>query len=99
MIGDLSKVWLVANVREEDAPLCTSAIRSRCACWPIPAGCSRRGLTYVAPSIDPNTHRLPVRAEVDNPDGALKPEMFASFRIITGADDDRARRAGRRGGL
>jgi cobalt-zinc-cadmium efflux system membrane fusion protein len=28
---------------------------------------------------------LPVRAEVDNPDGALKPEMFASFRIITGA--------------
>ena len=34
----------------------------------------------------PTTHRLPVRAEVENPDGALKPEMFARFRIITGAD-------------
>ena len=25
-----------------------------------------------------------MRAELDNSDGALKPEMFASFRIITG---------------
>jgi cobalt-zinc-cadmium efflux system membrane fusion protein len=42
-------------------------------------------LNYVAASIDATTHRLPVRAEVDNQDDALKPEMFASFRIITGA--------------
>src|SRR5216683_2868746 len=38
----------------------------------------------VAPSIDPNTHRLSVRADVENPDGALKPGMFANFSIITG---------------
>jgi len=41
-------------------------------------------ISYVAPSIDPNTHRLPVRADVENPDGALKPGMFANFNIITG---------------
>ena len=41
-------------------------------------------VSYVAPSIDPNTHRLPVRADVENPDGALKPGMFANFSIITG---------------
>jgi cobalt-zinc-cadmium efflux system membrane fusion protein len=29
---------------------------------------------------------LPVRAEVENPKGELKPEMFASFRIITSED-------------
>jgi cobalt-zinc-cadmium efflux system membrane fusion protein len=40
-------------------------------------------VTYVAALVDPVTHRLPVRAEIDNRDGALKPEMFASFRIIT----------------
>jgi cobalt-zinc-cadmium efflux system membrane fusion protein len=39
---------------------------------------------FVAPSIDPTTHRLPVRAEIENADGALKPEMFAAFSIITG---------------
>jgi cobalt-zinc-cadmium efflux system membrane fusion protein len=40
-------------------------------------------VTYVAAVVDPVTHRLPVRAEIDNRDGALKPEMFASFRIRT----------------
>jgi len=41
-------------------------------------------ISWVAPSMDPNTHRLPVRAEVENPDDALKPGMFANFSIITG---------------
>ena len=40
-------------------------------------------VTYVAAVVDPVTHRLPVRAEIDNRDGALKPEMFANFRILT----------------
>ncbi len=29
-------------------------------------------------------HRLSVRADVENPEGALKPGMFANFSIITG---------------
>ena len=39
---------------------------------------------FPAPSIDPNTHRLSVRADVENPEGELKPGMFANFSIITG---------------
>ena len=46
------------------------------------------------PLVDPVTHRLPVRAEIDNRDGALKPEMFANFRILT---SDACRIAGRAG--
>ena len=42
-------------------------------------------LAYIAPSIDPNTRRLAVRAEIENANGALKPEMFASFSITAGA--------------
>ena len=34
--------------------------------------------------IDPNTHRLSLRADVENPRGELKPGMFANFSIITG---------------
>ena len=43
-------------------------------------------LSWVAPSIDPTTHRLAVRAEVDNPGGILKPQMFATVRIHEGDD-------------
>jgi membrane fusion protein, heavy metal efflux system len=85
-IGDLTKVWLVANVRETDAPLMHLGAPVEVRVLAYPGRIFKAKLTYVAPAVDPNTHRLPVRAEVENEDGALKPEMFASFSIITGSD-------------
>jgi cobalt-zinc-cadmium efflux system membrane fusion protein len=85
-IGDLSKVWLVANAREVDAPLLHVGDPVEVRVLAIPGRVFNAKLTYVGPSIDPNTHRLPVRAEVENSDRTLKPQMFASFTIITGAD-------------
>jgi cobalt-zinc-cadmium efflux system membrane fusion protein len=86
MIGDLSKVWMVANAREDDAPLLRKGDPVEVHVPAYPGRVFKGLLNYVAASIDPTTHRLPVRAEVENPNGELKPEMFASFRIITGAD-------------
>ena len=85
-IGNLSTVWLLANVREEDAPLMHVGAPVEVRVLAYPGQLFKAKLTYVAPSVDPSTHRLPVRAEVENPDSELKPEMFASFSIITGAD-------------
>jgi cobalt-zinc-cadmium efflux system membrane fusion protein len=84
-IGDLSKVWLVANLREEDAPRVHigDVADVRVPAWPDRVFQAR--IAHVASSIDPTTHRLLVRAEIGNPDGALKPEMLARFRIVTGA--------------
>lgn len=83
-IGDLSALWLVANVRETDAPLMHRGAPVEVHVLAYPGRVFKAKLAYVAASVDPNTHRLPVRAEVENPDGALKPEMFASFSIVTG---------------
>jgi cobalt-zinc-cadmium efflux system membrane fusion protein len=87
MIGDLSKVWLVGNAREEDAPLLRKGDPVEVSVLAYPGRVFKAKLTYVAASIDPTTHRLPVRAEVENPNGELKPEMLANFRIITGGDE------------
>jgi cobalt-zinc-cadmium efflux system membrane fusion protein len=83
-IGDMSKVWLLANVREGDCASMRLGQAVQVHVLAYPGREFQAKLTYVAPSIDPNTHRLPVRAEVENPDGALKPEMFANFNITTG---------------
>ena len=45
----------------------------------------KAAVSYVASSVDPNSHRLPIRAEVQNDGGLLKPEMFASFTIAVSA--------------
>jgi membrane fusion protein, heavy metal efflux system len=84
-IGDLSKVWLVANVREADAPLIHRDDRVEVHVLAFTNRVFTARVTQVAPTIDPTTHRLSVRAELANPDGALKPEMFAGFRITTGS--------------
>jgi cobalt-zinc-cadmium efflux system membrane fusion protein len=84
-IGDLSKVWLIANVREADAGQIHLGAPVSVRVLAFPERDFTARISYVAPSIDPNTRRLPVRAEIDNHDFALKPQMFGSFSIITGA--------------
>src|SRR5215472_15729439 len=83
-ISDLSTVYLIANVREVDAPLMHVGLPLEVHVLAYPGRVFKGKVSYVAPSIDPNTHRLPVRADVENSDGALKPGMFANFSIITG---------------
>jgi cobalt-zinc-cadmium efflux system membrane fusion protein len=87
-IADPTSVWLLANVRESDAGLVRlgQAVEVRVLAYPKRAFKAR--VTYVAALVDPVTHRLPVRAVIGNLDGALKPEMFANFRILTSDSSD-----------
>jgi cobalt-zinc-cadmium efflux system membrane fusion protein len=82
-IGNLSKLWLIANVREVDTPQIRVGQLVEVHVAAYPGRLFKARVTWIAPSIDPNTHRLPVRAEIENADGMLKAMMFASFNIIT----------------
>jgi cobalt-zinc-cadmium efflux system membrane fusion protein len=82
-IADLSSVWLLANVREADAARVQRGQTVEVHVLAYPDRIFSAHVVYVAPTIDANTHRLTVRAVIDNSDGALKPEMFANFVIQT----------------
>lgn len=84
-LADVSSVWLIANVREEDAPLIHKGQPVEVRVTAFPNRTFKARVTFVSATVDPNTHRLPVRAEIANTDGALKPQMFATFSIITSA--------------
>jgi len=83
-VGNLSTVWLIANVRESDAPKMKLGAPVEVTVLAFPGRVFNAKLSYVAPALDPNTRRLPVRAEIQNPNRELLPEMFASFRIVSG---------------
>jgi cobalt-zinc-cadmium efflux system membrane fusion protein len=85
-ISDLSTVWLVAYVRESEAVSLRRDQTVEVTVPALPKRVFKARLSYVSPTIDPATHRLPVRAVIPNPDALLKPEMFASFSIATSAD-------------
>ena len=88
IIGDLSTVWVVAFIRETEAPMVHvgQAIYFTVLAYPdrpFPAN-----ISYVAAAFDPAIRRLLVRATVNNDAGLLKPEMFASVKILTGEGDN-----------
>jgi cobalt-zinc-cadmium efflux system membrane fusion protein len=85
-VGSLSTVWLVANVRESDAPRMKVGQAVEVSVLAYPNRIFNAKLAYVAPALDPVTRRLPVRAEIENPNRELLPEMFATFRIISGQE-------------
>lgn len=82
-ISNLSTVWLVANVREADAPLMRVGQLIEARVLAFPERIFKAKIAWVAPAVDPITHRLAVRAEINNNDRALKPMMFANFSIVT----------------
>jgi cobalt-zinc-cadmium efflux system membrane fusion protein len=85
-IGNSSTLWLVGNAREEDAPQMRVGEPVEVTVAALPGRIFAAKLTWVAQGIDPTTHRLAVRAELRNPDGLLKPAMFATMLVHTGGD-------------
>lgn len=83
-ISNLSTVWLLANVRETDAPLVHVGQLLEAHVLAFPDRVFKAKVAWIAPAVDPLTHRLAVRAQIDNSNGELKPMMFANFSIVTG---------------
>lgn len=80
-IADPSHVWLVAQLAESDAARVNLGDRVAVRTTAYPGRVFAAVIDNVAAALDPVTHRLAVRASIANPDGALKPQMFASFII------------------
>ncbi len=80
-VADLSRVWLVAQLSESDAARVQLGDIVSVTTPAVPGRVFSARIDNIGASLDPNTHRLPVRATIDNPGQLLKPQMFASFAI------------------
>jgi len=85
-IADLSTMWLVAAVRELDAPMIRVGQQVKVTVGALPRREFDARITTTSAGLDPTTRRMTVRAEVQDPDHLLKPEMFATFRISVGEE-------------
>jgi cobalt-zinc-cadmium efflux system membrane fusion protein len=83
-IADLSTMWLVAAVRERDAPLVRIGQPVEVTVGALPDRRFDAHIASIGAGLDPATRRLTVRAEVQDPERLLKPEMFATFHITLG---------------
>ena len=82
-IIDLSQVWIDANVFEKDLQRVRPGQEVRLTVPAFPQATFTGKVIFVDSVVDPETRTVKVRTEVANPDGRLKPDMFANVQIVT----------------
>ena len=87
-VADLSSLWIWIDVYERDLSRVHLGDEARVTvdAW---AGRAWTGtVTYLRDAVDPDSRTVRARIEVENPDGALRPEMFAAVQLLDPHHDD-----------
>jgi cobalt-zinc-cadmium efflux system membrane fusion protein len=80
---DISRVWVDANVFEKDLERVKPGQEVLVSVPAYPAARFSGRVILVSTVVNPETRTVQVRTEVPNPDGRLKPDMFANVEIVT----------------
>ena len=83
-ITDLSTVWVIADVSEQDIGLVKTGARARVTTTAYPNEVFDGRITFVYPTMTAETRSVPVRVELANPGQRLKPAMFAQVEVTVG---------------
>ncbi|HYL22361.1 MAG TPA: efflux RND transporter periplasmic adaptor subunit [Gemmatimonadales bacterium] len=81
-IADLSTVWAVGDVYEKDVASVKVGDSARVITSAYPTESRRGRVTAISSTVDTTTRALKVRVVLANPGGRLKPDMFATIRVV-----------------
>jgi len=80
-IADLSKVWILADIFENEAQYLRPGKTVKIS-LPSQRKTFQAKVTDILPQFDEATRTLKVRLEADNPDYALRPDMFVDVELL-----------------
>jgi membrane fusion protein, heavy metal efflux system len=83
-VADISTMWMLANVAESDSPSFKVGQEVKVSVLAYPDRAFGGRISTIGATVDPVTHRVLVRSEIDDPDHLLRSGMFANFVIQTG---------------
>lgn len=86
-LADPKQLWFLGNVFEQDVRLISPGQKLVLQVEAYPDKEFVAYANYIAPTIDPQTRALLIRAEIENTDGLLRPDMFATAKLTTGMAD------------
>jgi cobalt-zinc-cadmium efflux system membrane fusion protein len=87
VVADLRRLWVMADVHEKDIPKVQLGLLVEVQVTPYPQENFQGVILYIGEVIEPATRTVKVRTEMPNPDGRLKPEMFATVKILTTVEE------------
>src|SRR5439155_20654758 len=81
LIADRSVLWTDLAVFQQDARAVRVGTAATITVDALPARRFRGRVTFIHPELDEKTRTLTARVEVENPDRALRPGMFATAEL------------------
>lgn len=85
-IGSLSTLWVVAHAPERDAVRVPAGATARVAIPALPGQTITARVLLVGSQVEMSSRTIPVRLELPNPGGALRPGMSATVWLPVGDD-------------
>ena len=85
-VGDLSRLWLTVQAFERDAVRLKPGVSARITFPALPGKKFEGAVTLIGREVDATSRTIPIRIEVANGDGVLRPGMSASASIPLGDD-------------
>jgi cobalt-zinc-cadmium efflux system membrane fusion protein len=84
-VADIDTMWMLANVAEDDSPALRVGQSVQVTVDAFPGRIFEGKITTIGATVDPNTRRVLVRSEIEDPRHELRSGMFANFVIRIGA--------------
>lgn len=82
-VADLSTLWIESDLFEKDLGKVKVGAQAAVTVSAYPGVVFKGRLTYISSTMNKETRTIKARVEMANPDGRLKPEMFATAAINT----------------
>ena len=83
-VADLSRVWATTDVPESKIRFCKIGGTADLELIAYPGQTFKGRVTRIADTVNSETRTIKVTAELDNPGGRLRPEMFGRLRYADG---------------
>jgi cobalt-zinc-cadmium efflux system membrane fusion protein len=85
-VADLSTVWIVADVYEQDLPGVHLGDEATIELQAVPNQLFHGSISYISPTVDPQTRAAVARVAIQNPGRVLRAGMFAQMRVRGAAE-------------
>jgi membrane fusion protein, copper/silver efflux system len=88
-IADLSRVWMLADVFEQDLVMIHAGQTATIRIEAYPDEIFTGEVTFIYPTVNPETRTASVRIELPNPQELLKPAMYGKVEFVSIQREDR----------
>lgn len=83
VVADVSSVWVTGRVYEQQVSRVVPGMAATLTLSAYPGRAWSGRVDFVGMALDEETRTLPIRVELDNPDGVLRPGLFGTLRLVS----------------